>query len=148
MHTPERPLAAEIGVLRAAYAALNRGDVAGFVAAFDPRVERIEPADFPMAGTYRGIEAVRAHVEKGRGTWAEGACEPEGFVIAPPSTMPPVGDRIIALAQVRVRLKTETEWRVGRIADVFTFRDGRVVQFRTFGSEREAREWVGTSSGS
>lgn len=131
--------------IQEAYAALNRGDVAGFVAAFDPEVERIEPSDFPMAGTYRGIEAVRAHVEKGRGTWAEGACEPERFAVVPGAAGAP--DRVIVHIHVRVRLKTETEWREGRIADVFTFRDGRVVQFRTFGDEREAREWAGMGPG-
>src|SRR5690606_29434500 len=67
-------MAFEAESLREAYAALNRNDIPGFTAIFDPQIERIEPADFPMAGTYRGLEAVRAHVAKGRGTWAEGSC--------------------------------------------------------------------------
>ncbi len=43
----------EAAVVRAAYAALNRGDVAGFVAAFDVDVVRVEPAGPDTAGTYR-----------------------------------------------------------------------------------------------
>ena len=137
---PTRSLTDETEALRAAYAALNRNDVAGFVAVFDPEIERIEPSDFPLGGTYRGLEAVKAHVEQGRGSWAEGSCEPEQFIVAPSCDL---GDRIIVIAQVHVRLKHETEWREGRIADVYTFRNGKAVQFRTFGDEREALEWAG-----
>ncbi len=126
--------AAETKALREAYAALNRNDVAGLVAVFDPQVVRVEWPDSAQEGTYRGIEAVTAHVAMGRGTWAEGGCEPERFVVA--------GDRIVVLVQVRVRLKDETEWREGRTADVYTFRNGKVVEFRTFADEREAMEWV------
>ena len=89
----------------------------------------------PQGGTYRGLAAVTAHVSKGRGTWAEGSCEPERFIVA--------GDRVIVLAHVRVRLKHETEWREGRTADVYTFRDGKAIQFYTFFDERQAFEWAG-----
>lgn len=74
------------------------------------------------------------HISKGRGTWAEGSCEPERFIVA--------GDRVIVFIHVRVRLKHETEWREGRIADVYTFRNGKAIQFRTFADERQALEWA------
>ncbi|CAN5473486.1 hypothetical protein BH09PLA1_BH09PLA1_05710 [soil metagenome] len=135
MSRPTPSLTAEIESLRQAYAALNRNDIPGFVELFDPQIERIEPADFPMGGTYHGLEAVTAHVAKGRGTWAEGGCTPQRFVVA--------GDRIIACVDVRVRLKNETEWRQGRAADVFTFRNGKVIQFRTFFDERRGFEFAG-----
>ena len=132
------PLAAETEALREAYAALNRNDIPAMVKAFDPQIERIEPADFPQGGTYHGLEAVKTHISKGRGTWAEGSCEPERLIVA--------GDRIIVLIHVRVRLKNETEWREGRIADVFTFRNGKAIQFRTFADERQALEWAGVKA--
>jgi uncharacterized protein len=131
-------LEAETEALREAYAALNRNDVQGFVKVFDPRIERIEPADFPQGGTYRGLAAVTAHVSKGRGTWAEGGCEPQRFIVA--------GDRVIVVVDVRVRLKAETHWREGRIADVYTFRNGKAIQFRTFADERQAFEWAGVKA--
>ncbi|MFG0285344.1 MAG: nuclear transport factor 2 family protein [Phycisphaerales bacterium JB039] len=137
-NTPTAPLAAETEALREAYAALNRNDVAGFIAIFDPQIERIEPADFPQAGTYHGLEAVKAHVAKGRGTWAEGGCEPQRFIVA--------GDRIIVLVHVRVRLKNETQWREGDVADVFTFRNGKAIQFRTFADGRQAMDWAGVQT--
>ena len=123
-------LAAEAEAVREAYGALNCNDIAGFVAIFDPQIERIEPPEFPGEGTYRGLAAVTAHIAKARGTWAEGSCEPDRFIVA--------GDRVIAFINVRVRLKDETEWREGRIADVFTFRNGKAIQFRTFTDERAA----------
>ena len=131
------PLAAETEAVRAAYAALNRGDVAGFVAGFDPAIERVE--EFPQGETCRGLAAVTAHVERGRGRWAEGACEPRRFAAAR-------GDRVVAFVHVRVRLKDEVEWREGDLVDVFTFRDGRVVEFRSFADERRALEWAGAGA--
>jgi ketosteroid isomerase-like protein len=135
MNKPAPSLAIETEALREAYAALNRNDIPAFACVFAPQIERIEPADFPQGGTYHGLEAVKAHISKGRGTWAEGSCEPERFIVA--------GDRIIVLIHVRVRLKHETEWREGHIADVFTFRNGKAIQFRTFAEEGQALEWAG-----
>ena len=128
----------ETEALRAAYAALNRDDIPAFATIFDPQIERIEPADFPQGGTYHGLEAVKAHIAKGRGSWAEGSCEPERFIVA--------GDRVIVLIHVRVRLKHETEWREGRIADVYTFRNGKAIQFRTFADKAQALEWAGVKA--
>jgi len=125
-------------MVKAAYAALNRGDVAGFVADFDPQIERVEPADFPGGGRYLGLEAVRAHVAHHRGNWAEGGCAPQRFVVA--------GDKIIAFVRVRVRLTNESVWREGDVADVFAFRDGKVTQFRTFFEPQQALDWAGVKS--
>ena len=128
----------EIEALKEAYAALNRNDIPGFVRIFAPEIERIEPADFPQAGTYHGLEAVTEHGSKGRGSWAEGSCEPERFIVS--------GNRIIVLTYVHVRLKHETQWREGRTGDVFTFHNGKAIQFRTFFDEQQALEWAGVKA--
>ena len=129
---------AEIEAVKSAYAALNRGDIDGFIKDFDPHIERIEFEGSPMAGAFHGIEAVKAHVATGRTTWAEGACEPERFIVA--------GDKIVVTCNVRVRLKDQTDWLEGRTADIYTFRDGKVIQFRTFADEQEALQWAGVIS--
>ena len=131
--TPSR--AAETEVIREAYAALSRNDISGFVKAFDPEIERIEPAEFPGGGTYHGLEAVKAHVSKGRSTWAEGSCEPERFIAD--------DDKIVVFLHVRVRLRDHTDWLDGRIADVFTFCKGKAIEFRTFADIQQALEWAG-----
>lgn len=141
-------LAAEIEAIRRAYAALNRGDVPGFVSLFDPQIERVEFEGTPMGGTYRGLAAVTEHVAKARATWAEGACEPRRF-ITPGAGIPGGGvpggrgDRVVVLVDVRVRLKHETAWREGRVADGFAFRNGKAIEFRSFSDERQALAWAG-----
>lgn len=138
MPEPTAPLSAEIDAIRQAYAALNRGDVPGFLQLFDPQVERIErlaPADFPTGRLYRGLAEMTEHVSTARATWAEGGCEPQQFIVA--------GDRVIVLVDVRVRLKNETQWRQGRTADAFAFRNGKAIEFHTFPDEHQARQWAG-----
>ena len=44
---------------------------------------------------------------------------------------------------VRVRLKEATDWLEGRIADGFAFRNGRIVEFRSFLERAEALKWAG-----
>lgn len=135
MTAPTEPLAAEIEAVRSAYAALNRNDIAGFMGLFAPDIERFESFGIPQAGTYRGTEAVKAHVENGRATWAEGGCEPKAFAV--------VGPWIFVSVHVRVRLKVETEWREGDVVDVFTFRNGKATHFASFLDEAAAFEWAG-----
>jgi Ketosteroid isomerase-related protein len=124
----------EIKILKQAYAALNRGDIDGFIKDFDSQIDRVEFEGSPMAGEFHGIEAVRTHVEAGRSTWAEGTCEPEQFTV--------VGDKIVVSCHVRVRLKDQTDWLEGRTGDVFTFRNGKVTGFRTFADDQQALEWA------
>lgn len=132
------PTAAETEAVRKAYDAINRNDIAGFAALLDPDIERVEPPGFPLAGTYHGLEAVKAHVSQGRSTWAEGACELDRMLVA--------GDKVVAFIHVRVRLKDHTDWIDGRVTDVFTFRNGRAIQFYSFADERQALEWAGVDA--
>ena len=125
-------------MLREVYAALNRNDIPAMLDAFDPQIERIEPPEFPAGGTYRGYADVEAHLSKARETWAEGSCEPEQFIVA--------GDKIVAFLYVRVRLKDSTEWIEGRLADVFTLRNGKAIQMRTFADRQQALEWAGVDA--
>ena len=128
-------LGTETEALREVYAAINRNDIPAALKFFDPQIERIEFEGFPSAGTYRGYAEVKAHLSQARETWAEGSCEPERFIVA--------GDKIIVFLYVQVRLKNKPEWSDGRLADVFTFRNGKVIQMRTFAEGQQALEWTG-----
>ena len=132
------PVTAEMETVKKIYAAINRNDVPAVMEFFDPDAERIEPPGFPTAGTYRGHAAISAHISTGRGTWAEGVCEPERLI--------PAGDKIVVFCHVRVRLKDHTDWIDGRFADVLTFCNGKVIQMRTFGERQEALEWAGAEA--
>lgn len=129
--------AAQAEALHEAYAGLNRNDIAAFVNNFDEQVEWTEPVEFPGGGTYRGLTAVREHITKSRADWAEGTCEPQRFIA--------IGDKIVVFAHVHVRLKHESEFREGDIADVYTFRDGRIIAGRVFPERQQALEWAGAT---
>jgi ketosteroid isomerase-like protein len=131
-------LVTETEGLKEAYAALNRNDIPNFVKIFDEEIEWVEFAESPGGGSYKGRATVEAHATQARGTWAEGACEPERFIVA--------GDKIIVFVYVHVRLKHETEWREGRIADVYTFRHGKVIHMRNFLERAQALEWAGAEA--
>ena len=55
-------------------------------------------------------------------------------------------DKIIVFLQVRVRLKHEVEWREERLADVYTFPNGKVIQVRSFPDRGQALEWAGVEA--
>lgn len=117
------------------YDAVNRNDMPAIIRDFDPDVVRVEPEGFPTAGTYRGIAAVQKHVRTGRGTWAEGSCVPEKFLVN--------GDKVVVYLYAWVRLKNATEWTGGRFADGFVFRNGKIIEYMSFGERAEALEWAG-----
>lgn len=120
--------------LKQFFAAINRNDMQAITKDFDPEIVRIEPEGFPTAGTYRGIAAVQEHVTKGRGSWAEGTCEPEKFLEN--------GDKVVVYLHARVRLKGSTEWVGGRFADGFVFRNGKIIEYLSFGERAEALKWA------
>ena len=122
-------------VLKQFFAAINHNDMHGIPTYFDPQIVRIEPEGFPTAGTYRGIAEVQEHITKGRGTWAEGTCEPEEFFTQ--------GDKVVVYLHARVRLKDSTDWIDGRFADGFVFRNGKITQYLSFGERLDALKWAG-----
>jgi uncharacterized protein len=125
----------EIEALKQFFAAINRNDMQAITKDFDPQIVRIEPEGFPTAGTYRGIAEVQEHVTKGRGTWAEGTCEPEEFLVN--------GDKVVVYLHAWVRLKGSDKWTGGRFADGFAFRNGRITHYLSFGERADARAWAG-----
>jgi uncharacterized protein len=117
------------------FAAINRNDLTAITEDFHPEIVRIEPEGFPTAGTYRGVREVQEHITKGRGTWAEGSCDPERFLMN--------GDRVVVYLHAWVRLKDSTEWVGGRFADGFVFRNGKIIQYLSFAERAQALEWAG-----
>jgi len=132
-------MSAETEALQQFFAAINRNDLQAIAKDFDPQIVRVEPEGFPTAGTYRGIAEVQAHVAKGRGTWAEGSCEPEKFLEN--------ADKVVVYLHVRVRLKGSTDWVGGRFADGFAFRHGKITQYLSFGEREDALRWAGIDAG-
>jgi ketosteroid isomerase-like protein len=124
-----------IELLRGAYAAFNRGDIAGAVAQLDADIEWQEPPEFPGGGTYHGRAGASEYLTQSRAAWADVQSEPEQFI--------PAGDRVVVFVHARVRAHGSDEWQEVRLADVYTFRDGRPVSMRAFADREEALRWAG-----
>ena len=77
-------------------------------------------------------------VRKGRSTWAEGSCDIEKFLGNQEKT--------VVFLHAWVRLQNATEWTGGRFADGFVFREGKIVEYRTFWKREEALKWAGIDS--
>jgi ketosteroid isomerase-like protein len=128
-------MSTDVQALERFYAAINRNDLAVITQDFDPQIVRVEPEGFPTAGTYRGIPEVQAHIAKGRGTWAEGRCDPEQYLVN--------GNKVVVYLHAWVRLHGQSEWRGGRFADAFAFREGKIIEYRSFGERTESLRWAG-----
>lgn len=125
----------ETEALERFFAAINRNDIQAVTRDFDPEIVRIEPEGFATAGTFHGVAAVQEHIRKGRGTWAEGTCDPEKFLVN--------GDKVVVYLHAWVRLKDSNEWVGGRFADGFVFRNGKILQYLTFWERAQALAWAG-----
>lgn len=126
-----------IAALREAYAAFNRGDIDAAVRILDPGVEWIEPSEFPGGGTYHGVEGAKKYLAQSRAGAAQVISEPERFI--------PAGDRIIVFVHARVLPKGSNTWQDVRLADVYTFQNGRATKMRAFANREDALRWAGVS---
>jgi len=79
-----------------------------------------------------------ANLARGRGNWTEESCDPEQLIAA--------GDKLVVYVYVRVRLNGNTGWIEARLADVYTFRNGKAIQMRHFGDREQALEWAGVKA--
>lgn len=132
----------EAEIAKAMYAALNANDIPGALKNFAPDARRIEPAGFGGVAEERnftGYEKLLEHFVQGRSAWAEGGCYPEETFTS--------GNKVVIFVHVRVRRKGQESWNEGRIADGFTFRGGKIVEFISFAERAQAMEWAGLKHG-
>jgi ketosteroid isomerase-like protein len=126
--------------IRRAYDAFNRGDIQGAIKAvgLDPDIVWSEPESFYAGGTYHGPEGVARYL-----TLSYQASEK---VQSLPEEIIEVGEKIFVLVHFHAWPKGGGQPREGRIADVYTVQDGKVVQMHAYSDPEEARKAVGLPS--
>lgn len=127
-----------IAILRAAYAAFNRGDIDAAVQSLDHHIDWSEPTEFPGGGVYHGREGAKQYLANSRASVAEVVSEPEQFI--------PAGDRIVVFVYAHVRPKNSTTWQEVRLADVYLFRDLIPIQMKAFADRQSALLWANSQS--
>ena len=126
-----------ISILRAAYAAFNRGDIDAAVQSLAPDIDWTEPTEFPGGGSYHGRDGAKKYLTNSRASVAEVISEPEQFI--------PAGDRIVVFVYARVRPKDSTTWQEVRLADVYLFRDLTPIQMHAFADRQKALDWANSN---
>jgi ketosteroid isomerase-like protein len=83
----------------------------------------------------QGHDAVRASTASWKGEWDDYVLIPEDFA--------DVGDRVVATVRFRARGRGSGIEVDGRLYDVFTLRDGKIVRMDQFTEQSNALEAVG-----
>ena len=96
---------------------------------------RLDQSRFPDGGIYHGRAALRAFYRRWFGTWDELRITPERFLDE--------GDRVIVLLTLEGRGKGSGTPVTLRAADVWTLRDGKVVELVGYPNRDEALDAVG-----
>jgi uncharacterized protein len=104
-----------LAITKAAYAAFQEGDVEGAMEAIADDVEWITPGKSAVSGTRRGKREVGE-------LWTRLA--EKGFRTQPEYWFSE-GDRVVVLTQIAL------EGEPADVADVLTFRDGKLVKFQS-----------------
>ena len=112
-------------IIRAHYAASDRGDLEGMLAPLAPDPRWTEMAGFPYAGTYVGPDEVR------RGVFERIAADWDGYTAAI-TELVDGGDTIVGLGTYSGTHKASGRSFEARVAHVWRLRDGRVVAFEQF----------------
>jgi ketosteroid isomerase-like protein len=126
--------------LRRGYDAFSRGDIQDAVDTLDPDPDILwsEPEDFYAGGTYRGRQGVTEYLTL--------SYEASEKVQSLPEEILEVGDKIFVLVHFQAWPKGGGQMREGRIADVYSVQDGKIVQIQAYSDPEEARKAVGLSS--
>ncbi len=112
-------------VIRAHYAASDRGDVEGMIAPLAENVLWTEAAGFPYAGTYIGPDAVVANVfSRIQQEWDDYTLTIDEVVDG--------GDTVVGIGTYSGTNKRTGRFFAARVAHVWRMAEGRVVAFEQF----------------
>jgi ketosteroid isomerase-like protein len=130
---PSPSPSSNVEIVKAVYAAFNRGDVAAVVAHLDPRIRWTLSDALPFGGTYEGKEAVLGFFQKLPAWFQELRVEGIEYVAS--------GDTVVALGRHRGKGKGGTfdvPW-----AMLWRFQGGKVVRFDEYQDSAKTLKAIG-----
>jgi ketosteroid isomerase-like protein len=126
---------ADIEALRAVYEAVNRGDWDAAFRDGHPDFELKTPDQNPIAGTYRGQEAVRGFFDEIWAAFEEVTVEPEQFR--------ELDGRVLVSLLMKLRPSDSGATVEMRITHLWTMRDGKPARCEVFTRREQALEAAG-----
>jgi ketosteroid isomerase-like protein len=119
-----------VEIVRAIYAAWDRGEVPGPADLLDDAIEYVNPPDALEPGTRRGLGEFSAAVGRVFEGWESWKMQPE--------EMTAVGDEVAVRVSYRARGRASGVEVEGRESALWTVKDGRAVRYAWFHGEADA----------
>jgi uncharacterized protein len=120
----------DVQILRNAYEALNRGEIARALDVLDPDAEWSEHSDLPEAATYRGRDSIRSFLEGYLESWEEFRQDTEDVIDG--------GDRVAVLLHLVARGRGSGIEVEARYAHVWTMREGKGIRVDAYADRERA----------
>jgi hypothetical protein len=120
----------DVKTLRAAYEALNDGDIERALAVLDEDAEWCEHSDLPEAGMYRGRDSIRTFLAQFLESWQDFHQETEELITGE--------GRVLVMLRSRVRGRGSGVYVEGQYAHLWTMEDGRGVRVDAYFDRDEA----------
>ena len=127
-----------VEAIRRVYEAMAQGDFWAAGEVFDPEIVwEWSPSLSGLTGTatYHGIEGVEAATRDFFKAWDWYRQEAEELI--------EVGDDVLVITRIHARMKGSEREVEGKAAELWTFRDGKVIHHKSYDSPAEALEAAG-----
>jgi ketosteroid isomerase-like protein len=120
----------QLEIIERFFEARSRGDHS-YLELIDPDAEfDLSESRSTYQGVYRGHDEIRRQWDAQREAWAVADLRPDEPVV--------VGDQIVVSVQISAQGRSSGVKLEGQGANVFTFKDGKIVRFKLFQSKAEA----------
>jgi uncharacterized protein len=126
----------DVELVRRMYVAFATQGREAAVEYLHPDIEWLPPADAPTAGTYRGLDQVRAQLEDWTEQFSGYAWEPHDFSSAP-------GGRVVVVGQQHGTGVVSGADVQEAAVHVWTVRDGRAIRLEMYHSRAAALQALG-----
>jgi ketosteroid isomerase-like protein len=124
-----------VEIVKRAYEAWDRRDMAAVLGACDPDIEWWDREDVPDPTVRRGLDAVEARFAELDDLWIGLGLKPREFIDA--------GDRVMVMFSLTGRGRASGAAIEANEVQVFRLRNGKIIELREYNQKAEALKTVG-----